>query len=234
MFTPEKIDVVRRKLENTPPEDALRWAWDTFGDKVGATSSFQTQSVALLHMISRVAPEMPIYFLDTGFHFPETLGFRDFLTRELKLNMKTISPEMGHDHFRVEHGDLYRRDPDMCCYINKVEPLAAVMKGMKGWISGIRSDQTAERASSSVVSLQKDGIVKVCPLLRWTSRDIGMYLVKHGLPDHPLLVQGYVSIGCAPCTRPVFEGQDDRSGRWAGHTKKECGLHVESAWEKRS
>lgn len=220
------LEVLNQRFETASPQEILAWAWETFNPRVAASSSFQTQSVPLLHMIAQAAPQMPIFFLDTGFHFPETLAFRDRLVRELNLNVRDLTPEMGHDQFRLQHGDLYLRDPDMCCYINKVEPLERAMLGLEAWISGIRRDQTKERSEAAIVNRQPDGLYKISPMAVWTKRDVWQYLYDHHLPEHPLLAQGYLSIGCAPCTRPVGAGEDDRAGRWAGKDKTECGLHT--------
>ena len=220
---------VNEQFEGAAPHEILAWAWDSFKSAIASTSSFQTQSLPLLHIISQVAPEMPIFFLDTGFHFPETLTFRDQLTERLGLNIVTLKPEAGHDGFKRRYGDLYRHDPDLCCYINKVEPLKRAQKGIKAWVAGIRRDQTPARRNIPIVSMQADGLYKICPLANWTSRDIFQYIHDHDLPDHPLLSQGYLSIGCAPCTRPVSAGEAERSGRWSGFDKTECGLHVGSS-----
>lgn len=192
------------------------------------TSSFQTQSVPLLHMVSRVAPQMPVFFLDTGFHFPQTLAFRDRLVADLGLNLKVLKPELGHKGFLQRYGELYRMDPDMCCHINKVLPLRAVSKNLLAWISGIRRDQTPNRSNTPVIARQLDGLYKICPLATWTAKQVWQYSYDHQLPEHPLLAQGYESIGCAPCTRPVFQGENPRAGRWAGNAKTECGLHLPS------
>lgn len=217
------------RFEGAAAEEILLWAASTFGDRVAASSSFQTQSVPLLHLISLHTPEMPVLFLDTGFHFPETLAFRDELARRLGLRIRNIEPEMGHDDFRIQYGQLHQRDPDMCCYINKVEPLEAALRGLDAWVTGIRRDQTAHRRQSPIVSLDGAGRVKICPIANWDRRKVWKYLAQHNLPEHPLTDKGYMSIGCAPCTRPALAGQDERSGRWAGQTKTECGLHLPSA-----
>lgn len=223
----DDIDVVQanRELEQADPAATVAWAWRTFSPSVAASSSFQTQSLVLLHLIARVAPEMEILFLDTGFHFPETLAYRDRLTRELGLRVRVLKPAMGHDGFRRHHGELYRTDPDMCCYINKVEPMQRALAGLDAWVTGIRRDQTAQRRDTPVVARLDDGTYKVAPLAAWEDRDVWRYIETHDLPPHPLLEEGYLSIGCAPCTRPVGIEQSRRSGRWAGREKTECGLH---------
>ncbi|NOZ49634.1 MAG: phosphoadenylyl-sulfate reductase [Chloroflexi bacterium] len=220
------IDRINQRLETLTPQDILIWAWETFGPRIAATSSFQTQSVPLLHMIAEVTLQLPVFFLDTGFHFPETLAYRDRLIATYGLNVEVLRAGMGHDDFLRRFGDLYRRDPDRCCYINKVEPLRRAMRGLKAWISGIRRDQTPERRHTPVVSLQDNGIYKICPMVTWTRRDVWKYIADYDLPEHPLLTRGYLSVGCAPCTRPVGEDEDERAGRWSGQAKAECGLHT--------
>lgn len=221
-----EVDRHQPRLESAGAKEVLRWAKNTFGKKAAATSSFQTQSVPLLHLISEHAPELPVLFLDTGFHFPETLEFRDRLAEELGLNVRSLTPRLGHEGFRKEHGKLHQRDPDLCCYLNKVEPLEDALDEYDLWISGIRRDQTEARASASVLERQEDGTLKACPMLEWTSRDIFEYIGEHDLPVHPLFEEGYLSIGCAPCTRPPEDGGGRRGGRWADAEKTECGLHT--------
>lgn len=226
---PVDKEVLRRlnsELARESPEAILSWAWETFSLDLALSSSFQTQSVPLLHMVSRVTPQLTIFFLDTGFHFPETLGFRDRLTREWRLKVRNLRPAIGHEGFLLKYGQLYRSDPDMCCYINKVEPLRRAIKGLRGWVSGLRRDQTPQRRDTPIVSVQSDGLYRIAPLASWTWRDVRKYLRERGLPEHPLFSKGYLSIGCQPCTRPVVAGQEERSGRWADRNKTECGIHL--------
>ena len=134
---------------------------------------------------------------------------------------------MPREEFLHKHGpDLYARDPNLCCYLNKVEPMQRAMEGLDAWISGIRRDQSPERASAPVVEVTPQGVHRVHPMASWTGRDVWKYIHDHDLPDHPLLRQGYLSIGCAPCTRPVALGEGEREGRWSGQGKGECGLHT--------
>ncbi len=221
------ISHLNERFEQTPTEEILQWAWETFGPKVAVSSSFQTQSVPLLHLVSRVCPELPVIFLDTGFHFPETLTFRDELQARLGLNIKVIRPVIEKHELIARYGQgLYRRDPDLCCYINKVEPMERAISGFTAWISGVRRDQTAARQALSVLAPQAKGLLKIHPMLTWSKKEVWAYIDQYQLPSHPLFTKGYMSVGCAPCTRPVFAGQDERAGRWAGKTKTECGLHV--------
>ncbi len=214
------------ELESKSAQEIIEWSWETFSPKIALSSSFQSQSLALLHMVSQVVPEITILFLDTGYHFPETLEFRDRLQKELGLNVQVLEPVMGRDGFKRQFGALYLRNPDRCCYINKVEPLQRALKDYDAWISGIRRDQTADRAGTPIVSQKHESIYKICPLANWTKQQLHRYISEHGLPSHPLVEKGYLSIGCAPCTRAVSGGEDERAGRWAGSSKTECGLHT--------
>jgi phosphoadenosine phosphosulfate reductase len=223
------IERLNNQFETSTPESVLAWAWSTFDTRVAASSSFQTQSVALLHMISRVAPRMKVYFVDTGFHFPETLAFQHQLSRQLGLRVEVLKPKLDHHEFRARFGHLYCVNPDLCCRINKVEPLQAAIGPLEAWIAGIRRDQTPQRRHVPIISRRANGSLKICPMAMWAEHDVWDYIRRHGLPTHPLLEQGYWSIGCAPCTRAIQNGDDPRSGRWPGKPKVECGLHSTNA-----
>ncbi len=171
---------------------------------------------------------MPIIFLDTGFHFPETLIFRDDLQKRFGLNIVVMRPAVEKSQLIAQYGEgLYRRDPDLCCYINKVEPMQRAIAGFRGWISGVRRDQTAHRQQLFILEPQATGLLKIHPIINWTKKEVWQYIERYRLPSHPLFSRGYLSVGCAPCTRPVFKGQGERAGRWAGTDKTECGLHIE-------
>src|SRR5262245_1335835 len=172
------LDVERteERLAALAPEEVLRWTADTFGPDVAASSSFQTQSVPLLHMISRTCPGIPVMFLDTGFHFPETIAFRDRLVAELGLKLQVLHCRIPRDAFMRCYGTLYRSDPDLCCYLNKVEPLARALAGKAAWIAGIRRDQTAVRGSTRILQRGGDGIYKISPLAGWSSGEIDAYV----------------------------------------------------------
>jgi phosphoadenosine phosphosulfate reductase len=215
------------RLEAASAETILEWVWSIFGTDAAATSSFQTQSVPLLHLISRTVPDLPVLFLDTGFHFPETLEFRDQLDEKFGLNVRSLEPRLGHAGFREKYGELHRRDPDLCCHLNKVQPLNDALEEYDVWVAGIRRDQTEARAEIPVVQWRDETTLKVCPMVEWTSKDIWTYINEHDLPAHPLFKEGYFSIGCAPCTQRPSENGDARDGRWSGSDKTECGLHVD-------
>lgn len=219
------IEYLNTHFETASPHEILLWAWQTFQPSIAATTSFQTQSVPLLHMISQTIPHLTGFFIDTGFHFPETLVFRDRLVTEWGLRIQSLYPNLGRDAFLDRYGELYRDNPDLCCHINKVQPWHQARKGLQAWISGIRRDQTEERRTTRIIERQADGKYKIAPLVRWTRTDICDYIDRYELPRHPLRAQGYVSIGCAPCTQPVSADQHERDGRWNGVSKTECGLH---------
>lgn len=205
---------IARLNRGTSTEKLLDWVASLEGPVV-ATSSFQTQSVPFLHLLSRYLPEVPILFLDTGFHFPETLVYRDQLISLLGLKVVNIeAPKIA----------LHGQDTDACCRLNKVEPLQPALAGARVWLTGIRRDQTQQRNSLQLVNREPSGLLKICPMAAWTEGRIQHYLEQHDLPEHPLSAQGYGSIGCAPCTRRS-SGTNSRSGRWADEEKTECGIH---------
>ncbi len=196
------------------------------GKRLFATSSFQTNSVALLHIISRVESKIPIYMMNTGYLFPETLMFRDQLIDEFGLNVVVLNSETPRLQQRCGMGRfLFASDPDACCHINKVVPLEPVIASPDVWINGVRGSQSATRKSMKKIQPTKR-ILRYHPLLDWDSRMVYVYLENNNLPQHPLENDGYVSVGCRPCTRKWVDSIDDRGGRWAGLNKTECGLHT--------
>ena len=220
-----ELEHLSERFETVSPELILEWTVEQFGDQVVASSSFQQNSLVLLHIISRVCPDLPILFIDTGFHFNETLVFKDNLVRQLGLNVREIHSSMSWMDFVETHGiDLCNRDPDLCCQMNKVVPMQRALEGYDAWITGVRRDQSPTRAKTPIVSMQ-GGLYKVAPLANWTRSSVEDYIRNNDLPSHPLYERGYSSIGCWPCTRPVGPNGNERNGRWSGTGKLECGLH---------
>jgi len=218
---------VNERFESATPQEILAWTAEAFAPDAVLTMSFQHEGVVIAHMLRSVAPETPIFFIDTGYHFPETLAYRDELVARFGFPVRNLTSAMPRAEFIAKHGDdLYARDPDLCCKINKVDPLQLALVGVRAWINGRRRDQAVTRQRMSIVERLQGGMVKVNPLAQWTSRDTYRYLTQHEIPTHPLFEQGYTSIGCAPCTRPILAGEDERAGRWAGSGKVECGLHT--------
>jgi phosphoadenosine phosphosulfate reductase len=222
------VDALNVELESTAPETILRWAFTTFGDDAILTCSFQHDGIVLAHMLQQIAPQIRVVFINTGFHFAETLAYRDRIVAALPIHtFVELQPIVPRDEFARTYGlDLYARDPDRCCQINKVEPLRRYLRDVGCWMNGRRRDQSSVRQVLRVVEVYRDGLYKVNPLVNWTGRDSYEYLERHGIPLHPLFERGYASIGCEPCTRPVLAGEDERDGRWAGSDKTECGIHT--------
>jgi phosphoadenosine phosphosulfate reductase len=228
MFSAREIDCLSEEFETSTPQEILKWAIDTFWPQIALSSSFQTQSVPLLHMASLIRRDLLIFFLDTGYHFWETHMFREQLASHWQLNVLDLYRDDRWDEFaRNRTRSLPGDDPNLCCFIHKVQPMQKALKDMNAWISGIRRDQTAVRAKAKILELQDDGLLKVNPLLNWTKADIQRYAKEYRLPAHPLFQRGYRSIGCAPCTIAIGVNDDERAGRWSGRNKVECGLHTE-------
>ncbi|MEU0129486.1 MULTISPECIES: phosphoadenylyl-sulfate reductase [unclassified Streptomyces] len=214
-----------RDLEDASASDILKWAADTFGQGFCVTSSMEDAVVA--HLASRALPGVDVVFLDTGYHFEETIGTRDAVGAVMDVNLITLTPRQSVAEQDAEYGPrLHDRDPDLCCALRKVKPLEVGLTGYTAWATGLRRDESATRAGTPVVGWdEKRRKVKVSPIARWTQDDVDAYVAEHGVLTNPLLMDGYASVGCAPCTRRVLEGEDARAGRWAGRGKTECGLH---------
>lgn len=215
-----------RDLEGAAAQDVLRWAVDTFGDRFAIASSMGDGLLA--HLVSSVASGVDVVFLDTGYHFAETIGTRDAVAQVYDVNVRTLLPLLTVAQQDAEHGErLWQRDPDACCAMRKVEPLARGLEAYTAWASGIRRDESVTRREIGVVEWDdKRAKVKVNPIAAWTQADVDSYVQANGVLVNPLTYDGYPSIGCAPCTRRVAAGEDPRAGRWAGTQKTECGLHV--------
>lgn len=215
------------RLERATPEERLAFAVRTWSDRLLFTSSFGAGSGVLLHMWSRVAPHLPVVVIDTGFLFDETHAYIELLKQRLGLTIEYARPAVPRDEFLWDHGaDVMARDPDLCCARNKVAPLQPYTARALAWVSGLRRDQASTREHLPILQPTHDGPIKVHPLATLTSAEAAAYLVRHDVPEHPLRARRYLSIGCWPCTQPVEEGQDERSGRWAGSRKTECGIHT--------
>ncbi|MCU1587442.1 MAG: phosphoadenylyl-sulfate reductase [Frankiales bacterium] len=215
-----------QELEGASPQEVLRWAVETFGERFVISSSMGDGVLASL--ASSVASGVDVVFLDTGYHFAETIGTRDAVAHVYDVNVRTVLPLLTVTQQDAEHGpELWRRDPDACCAMRKVEPLSRALADYDAYASGIRRDESPTRSGTAVVEWDdKRGKVKVNPLVAWTQDDVDAYVVDNNILVNPLVEDGYPSIGCAPCTFRVAPGEDPRSGRWKGSQKTECGLHV--------
>jgi phosphoadenosine phosphosulfate reductase len=212
-----ELAAVSARLERQPATTAIEWAADRFGDGLVLASSFQ--DCVLIDLAHQVVPDVEVVFLDTQYHFAETLWFVDTVRRRYDLNLRVVSPE-------VEPDDRWLDDPDGCCAARKVVPMAKALAGRTAWMTGLRRDEAPTRTTTPVVGYDVGrGMVKVNPIATWVEADVARYSEDRSLPEHPLRSKGYTSIGCWPCTRPVGAGEDARAGRWAGRDKAECGLH---------
>ena len=213
----DELAAVSLSMEGANPDDIIRWTVDQFGDDVIVAASFE--DAVLPHLAVSVKPDIGVLFLDTQYHFAETLWFVDEVRKALNLNLVVTEPE-------AEPDNRWQVDVNDCCRVRKVDPLNRALAGKKAWITGLKRVDGPSRANAPIVSW--DGarqMIKVNPLATWTAADVGTYALVHELPTNPLQERGYPSIGCWPCTKPVAPGEDPRAGRWAGSAKTECGLH---------
>ena len=211
---------------------AGRFLRDRLGDAQNTcvTSSFQAEDVVVLHMVREILPRVPVLFLETGYHFPETLAYRDRIAADWDLNLVNVEPEISVAQQESEFGILHQTAPDRCCALRKVGPLFRALSPYSVWVTGLRRQQSKSRANlqpeESFTLPSGQTLAKLSPLAEWTTRDVWRYAQAHQIPLLPLYNLGYTSIGCAPCTSLPFDANDPRSGRWSGR-KLECGIHVQ-------
>jgi phosphoadenosine phosphosulfate reductase len=213
----EELADLSRDFESAPAGKVISWAVDSFGESLVLAASFE--DVVLIDLATKVAPGIEVIFLDTEAHFPETLAFVEEMRARYGLNLTVTKPG--------PEAAAYPCGSEQCCQFRKVVPLRQAVQGSRAWLTSLKRVDAATRSGAPIVSWDEGfGLVKINPLATWTNDDIASYLADHDLPVHPLVSQGYLSIGCAPTTRPVAPGEDPRAGRWAGMDKSECGLHV--------
>ncbi len=228
------VDSARAQGTDRDVRQLLSWAYELLGERLMMSTAFGKSGMVILNEIREAAPQVPVYFLDTGFHFQETLDYIDTL-KKWNVNVVLKRPKLYGPEFIKAYGEKpYERDPDFCCHKNKVEPFRELIGGpdapYQGWITGIRRDQSSTRATAEPIELLEGNQVKIQPLAYWTRQEVEDYIAKHDIPLHPLFSQGYASVGCAPCTARSGDSTDERAGRWAGKAKTECGLHT--FWKK--
>jgi phosphoadenosine phosphosulfate reductase len=213
-------------LEGAPAAEVINWAAQTFGSSVCITSSM-TDAV-IIHLASQVIPGISVLFLDTGYHFAETIGTRDAVSAVYPVNVVNITPSTTVAQQDAELGPkLYARNPDLCCYLRKVVPLEQALEPYRAWITGVRREETSARNDTRVVEWDaRREMVKINPIVDWTQEQVDSYIADNGVLVNPLVYEGYPSIGCQTCTVRVEAGSDPRSGRWAGTAKTECGIHT--------
>ena len=225
----DEIAELNARLRDAEPQEILRVAIERYRDKVALVSSFGAESAVLLHMAAQIDPDVAVLFLDTGMLFGQTLDYRKQLAARLGLtDVRDHRPQFQDLAVHDPDADLWKSDIDACCHIRKVLPLDRALDGFEGWITGRKRFQGGDRIRLQVVE-RGEKQIKFNPLANWTKAQIDAYAAEYDLPTHPLVAMGYPSIGCWPCTRPVEEGEDARSGRWAGSEKTECGIHTPRA-----
>jgi phosphoadenosine phosphosulfate reductase len=231
-FDSAHLRSITHHFETAEPREILRWALDVFGDTLCMATAFGPEGCILLHELAALRDEtgrLPYIFnLDTGYQFPETLALRERIQARYGIAVELVGADLSAPEFEAANGGpVYLTDPDRCCHERKVVPLRRVLHGRAAWISAIRREQTVHRAAAGIVEWDRQfNVVKVNPLANWTRSQVWKYILKHDIPYNPLHDQGFGSIGCWPCTRPIGAGDDERAGRWAGRTKTECGLHL--------
>ena len=217
------------ELRAAHPRTVIEAAFETFGPKLALVSSFGAESAVLLHLASQVSKDIPVLFLDTGMLFGQTLDYRKQLALQLGLtDVRDLRPRFADIAVTDPKADLWKTDTDACCEIRKVIPLDKALGGFDAWLTGRKRFHGGDRLRLSVVE-EAEHQIKFNPLANWGKEDLDAYVAEYELPAHPLVAQGFPSIGCWPCTKPVEEGQDVRAGRWAGQDKTECGIHVARA-----
>ena len=227
--TPTRAAVLDAELRNAHPRTVIEAAYREYGDRLALVSSFGAESAVLLHLAAQVSPDIPVLFLDTGMLFGQTLDYRKQLAARLGLtDVRDLRPTFADIAVHDPKSDLWKTDTDACCEIRKVIPLDKALGGFEAWLTGRKRFHGGDRLRLAVVE-EADGKLKFNPLANWTKEDLDAYVAEHDLPAHPLVAQGFPSIGCWPCTSPVEEGQDVRAGRWKGQDKTECGIHVARA-----
>ena len=223
-----QIAEVQAAAEDWTPQRVLNWAFDTFGSRVAISSAFGAEGMVLIDMASRVRSNFRLFTIDTEFLFPETYALMDRLEQKYGIEIEKVYSVLSPEEQERTHGSaLWSRDPDLCCGLRKVEPLRRKLGELSAWITSIRRDQTTVRSSARRVEWDaKFGLVKINPIVDWTSKQVWRYVHDHDVPYNELHDRDYPSIGCTHCTRAVRPGEDPRAGRWSGFAKTECGLHV--------
>lgn len=228
--SPERLDWLARegqRLEQASPEEILVWAIEHYYPRFTMATGLGPEGCVIISMLARLEPRVYVFNLDTGYQFAETLRLRERIRDRYGMEIHLERPTLSVPEYEVANGGpVYRTDPDRCCHQRKVEVLQRVAQRFDAWASGVRRDQSPTRANTPILQWDKKfGLVKISPLARWTKADVWRRILDQQVPYNPLHDQGYPSIGCWPCTRPVEPGEDERAGRWSGRAKTECGLH---------
>ncbi|HBJ39109.1 MAG TPA: phosphoadenylyl-sulfate reductase [Planctomycetaceae bacterium] len=216
------------QLENATPQEILQYAVDRFAPLFTMATAFGPEGMTLIHMLAEIAPATPIFNLDTGYQFAETLELRERVKQRYGIEVELKTPDTTVEQYEAMHGGpVYKTDPNRCCFDRKLRVLHEAARGMHAWASAIRRDQSDDRQRAAIVGWDhKFQLVKISPLANWSKKEVWNLISKHDIPYNPLHDKGFPSVGCWPCTRAVQMGEDERAGRWSGFAKKECGLHT--------
>lgn len=221
------------RFNQAPAEEILQWAWDRFGTRAAIGTSFQGAGLVMMHLAKKSGLQFPVFTIDTGLLFQETLELRQRLEDFFGLRIEALEPDLSVDQQATVHGpELWKRDPDLCCTLRKVLPLQSKLADLDCWVTGLRRQQSDTRANIEIVEVyafdpaSARDIVKLNPMANWTRDAVWEYLREHNIPYNPLHDQGYRSIGCRPCTSKAANGENERAGRWIGFNKVECGIHT--------
>lgn len=220
------VEQAADELDGASALEILAWADKLLDGRIVIATSLQ--DAVVIDLAAQVRPGVDVLFLNTGYHFAETLGMRDAVKSTYPVRFLEILPGQSVEEQDASHGpELFKRDPDLCCFLRKVQPLDAMLGLYDGWVTGVRRSETAARRSAKPVEWDaKREMVKINPIVAWTDEDVDAYIAERGILVNPLLSEGYGSVGCAPCTARILDGGDARAGRWAGTNKNECGIHL--------
>jgi phosphoadenosine phosphosulfate reductase len=232
--TDEELQALSDEFEHASPEVILEWADEEFGSDIALATGFGSEGCLLVSILADSDVQTRVFYLDTDLLFPETYALRDQLEARYGVHFERRGTSLSLNDQAVSHGErLWARRPDECCRLRKVEPLQEMLSGLRAWITGVRREQSPTRAGTRIIERDAQfGLIKINPLVRWSSQDVWKYIVKHDVPYNPLHDRGYSSLGCVPCTTPVQIGEDARAGRWRGLNKTECGIHTERGINK--
>lgn len=223
----EKLEALSARFANASPRELLAWGYETFGDQMVMATGFGPSGIVLMHIVSELRSDATVFFVDTDILFPETYALREELEARLGIEIRRVHSELTLQQQAERYGpELWRSNPNLCCFLRKVAPLRSFLADKAAWVTGLRRDQSEGRAATALLEWDaSNGLVKLNPLAHWTEEEVWGYIQLHNLPYNTLHDQGYPSLGCVPCTDAVAPGEDARAGRWRGHAKTECGIH---------
>lgn len=226
-WNPRILQALNDQFKDASPRTILNWSYETFGRDVVMATGFGTSGIVLMHLASKLRVDPTVFYLDTDLFFSETYKLKERIEREFGLTLTRVHSGLSVSDQATQHGkELWKANPDQCCFLRKVQPLRNFLAGKGAWITGVRAQQSSTRKQAEVIEWDAaNNLVKINPLVKWTSEDVWSYIKFNDLPYNTLHKKGYPSIGCMPCTKPVAKGSDERSGRWAGRKKTECGIH---------